>query len=155
MAHMLVTQPLDVALDLIKHALNSLVVGLNLVHVWSERCLEYISEEILIQAVQPLLYLDDRAADLHQHRIHHQLDAADPLDQLALHPVEVASLRVHLLLQVQDLRDRLRHLALHVAPELLVPGDPALHGLLDVVEVLPKFSLYIHFRDINYYIITS
>jgi len=87
MAHMLVTQPLDVALDLIKHALNSLVVGLNLVHVWSERCLEYISEEILIQAVQPLLYLDDRLADLYQHRVHYQFDTADLLDQLALHLV--------------------------------------------------------------------
>ena len=154
-AHILLTQPLDVTLHLNQHALHSLVVGLDLVHVWSEGGLEHRSEEFLIQAVQPLLYLDNRAADLHQHCIHHQLDAADPLDQLALHPVEVTSLRVHLLLQVQDLRDRLRHLAFHVSPELLVPGDPALHGLLDVVEVLPKFPLYIHLRDINYYIITT
>ena len=84
---MLVTQPLDVALDLIQHALYSLVVGLNLVHVWSEQGLEYISEEILIQAVQPLLYLYDSLADLYQHRINYQFDTADLLNQLALHLV--------------------------------------------------------------------
>ena len=97
---MLVSQSLDVALHLNQHALNSLVVGLNLVHVWSECGLEYVSEEFLIQAVQPLLYLDDRLADLYKHRVHYQFDAADLLDQLALHLVQVASLSVHLLLQV-------------------------------------------------------
>ena len=91
-----------------------------------ERRLEKVSEELFIQAFQPLLYLDDDAPDYHKHRVDHKLDAADPLDQLALHPVQVARLRVHLILQVKDLRYRLRDFALHVLYDMVLASDAAL-----------------------------
>ena len=40
---------------------------------------------------------------------------------------------------------------------MLLSVDAALNGLLDVIEMLPKFSLYIHLpvsQNVNYYIIT-
>ena len=86
-AHILVPQTFDVTWNLKQHALNGLAVGLYLIHVWSECCLEYVSEELLIKAIQHLLYVADSFPDLYEHRVHHQLDFADPLDQLALNLV--------------------------------------------------------------------